>query len=429
VISGSEYVKEGAVLAPLGSKIAIEGPSATAAWAYQKALLAGYSSGDIYWFTRNSNFDTAFPSGGRNRDIQETSKGNRYTGKLLTKGIIVGDKVHLFFEDDPEVHIIDQYIVAIGADIKGLSGAWSILSEETKDKLEAIYDTNKYFSDDEERTIIGLASEDKSLLVVGVATYKMLKEKNQVDSVEIKLTSTKTRERTHILQGEHLKYVQANKTLPTNACPPEGIPTVIATIEALNNYMPLGVMKGERINYNLANRTQLAAYIAREYPNLPPSIANKFVEDIVKLRTNPLKPFGMDQEAIKNIEQEMDQEAIRNIEQRMKKENSKMRPEKWEDLSMDKIYRGTLQESIEKIKKEEYQALENTEKYKSQLLENIRKSKKQELKNGRKRINRVLKSVIGIIEDIKNIEDIEDNIEKTRKEVFQVLKKLEKKIF
>jgi lysine/ornithine N-monooxygenase len=97
VISGSEYVKEGAVLAPLGSKIAIEGPSATAAWAYQKALLAGYSSGDIYWFTRNSNFDTAFPSGGRNRDIQETSKGNRYTGKLLTKGIIVGDKVHLFF--------------------------------------------------------------------------------------------------------------------------------------------------------------------------------------------------------------------------------------------------------------------------------------------------------------------------------------------
>jgi hypothetical protein len=321
VISGSEYIKESAVLAPLGSKIAIEGGSATAAWAYEKALQFGYSPADIYWFT-DSCFETAFPSGERNRYVQRISEGKRYAGRSLAQGLIVEDKVHLFFEDDPEVHVFDQYIVAIGADIKKPSGAWSILPEEIRDKLEAIHDINGYFYDDKESTIIGLASDDKSLLVVGAAAYNLLKARSQIDNVKRGSSTAKMRQFTRILQGDHQKYAQANKTLPTSASPHEGIPTVVATIEALNDYMPQNIMREGRINYNLANRTQLAAYLAREYPNLSPSIAKKFVEKIIKLRTNPETPFGMDQEAIRGIEQEMDQEAIRNIEQNIGNENS-----------------------------------------------------------------------------------------------------------
>ena len=308
VMSGVDYLKSGQILTTSDDsefdtsklKLAIEGGSATAAWVYEKALANGYKPENIYWFTRSSNWDKAFPPGERNQDIQRQSEGSRVAGISPRDVILQGKKVHLSFKDKSRDRVVDQYIFAIGTDINGSYGLNRILSEDIRNRLEDVYDTNGYFYDGEDDAVIGLASQDKSLYVIGSAVHSMLKDKNEN---EVK----------------RAKYDDTNKTLPANARPPEGIPTIISTIAALNHYMPVYTKDMEDMedmedtekidinsNFNLDNRTQLAAYIANKYPDLPASDANTFVERILKIRTRSTTPYGMNQEAIGRIEQSME---------------------------------------------------------------------------------------------------------------------------
>jgi hypothetical protein len=95
--------------------------------------------------------------------------------------------------------------------------------------------------------------------------------------------------------------------LPPNAQVPDGIALTVSVIETLNQYMPVTPRPGRNdgdfdwtLNFNTANRTQIAAYFAAT-TDLEPFVANVAVALIVHFRSTTARTFGITNHQVLHI--------------------------------------------------------------------------------------------------------------------------------
>jgi len=150
--------------------------------------------------------------------------------------------------------LIDQVIYCIGGNPAAIE-ATANLFPRLVPSLEPLKDQNRMLSDG--NGVLAWATPSRNLVVVGAATFNF-----QSQTFDKKP------------QAAPMSF------LPPNAQVPDGIAVAIATIEALNAYMPVKptgfqLDQGKitfkqsasqqvqwNINFNTSNRTQIAAYLA-----------------------------------------------------------------------------------------------------------------------------------------------------------------------
>jgi hypothetical protein len=286
-------------------EVAVMGGSATAAWVVELAKLRGYKV--ILWYTRPDNntndpakkwdvtsrFAAAFPDGWRNQAVQRDFANERKV--LDLKGVYLrgrNGKHHLalWFNNQSggvELYPADLLIYSLGYEHTATEGVRAILDANIQEEMVAFYDRDRAISDDQ--CLLAVGVPDGSLLVVGSGMVS--KFGFQVKDV------TK-------LGSKVATYADIKKTLPPASQPTEGIAMLMAGIEAFNRYMPVEVTpKGLswNINFNLCNRTQLAAFVAQQFTDLPPFAANLAVALIIKLRAHKGNTHGLTDEVVSRI--------------------------------------------------------------------------------------------------------------------------------
>jgi hypothetical protein len=311
----------------------IYGGSATSSWAAETALLRDYRVAG--WWTRckkddnslKARFAAAFPPGNRNYIVQtelERVRGVYDIERIIDHGAsglrggpftIVGNR-----EGTEKRVTADQIVMCLGSN-----------SEETFSKffpngynagilkLEPKYDRNWTISGsrDTEHKLLGFGTADNEILILGsaVATAGNLTAEAKIDNAK--------------------SFGSIANTLPRALAPDQGIGVLTAAIEAFNQFMPVEVTGTEKmytlpeyqqapgkghglrnrpvdgqhahvtnqdikwnINFNTANRDQLAAYFASE-TDYEAIVANFFVALIVECRAYTI--HGLSQQSINNI--------------------------------------------------------------------------------------------------------------------------------
>lgn len=338
VISGPAFMEGQTAPVPETSKyrrwsVAVAGGSATAAWAVETALVRGYTV--KLWFQRKSGnetkeqrFKAAFPPGDRNYMVKKAvldSVGlltNLKTIHVLPADLMVREKIGLEFDDGKWVWV-DQFVYAIGSDFS--TGIGAMLSDDLKKEIRPFRDRNRVVSTDG-TAVLALGTKDRSLFIVGAAVYNAIGALKSLDP---------QRDKAKYADVESTDYAKINQTLPESAVPPEGIGLIMASIEAFTEYMPVSnprkavdytipeflTEKGKThipnpragkkvqsftfdrdinwdINFNTANRNQIAAWIAAT-TDLDACAANLAVALIVAIRAK--RTFGLQEERIQMI--------------------------------------------------------------------------------------------------------------------------------
>src|SRR5262249_27094447 len=150
---------------------------------------------------------------------------------------------------------------------------------------KAIVDTKKHLHPSGE-AILGYYAKGGRLLVVGAGSYK-------VDARKL----GDPRE-------APARYAKGNEYLPTAARPPEGIPTIIATIATLTRYLDDGASRW--LDINLANFSDLDEHFSEgigwaftqvALPHLrrvDPRLVARFITDqVVGTRIMKTSPYGI----------------------------------------------------------------------------------------------------------------------------------------
>ncbi len=330
----------------VGKTIAVYGGSATAAWVVELALMRGMTV--VKWFTRpgrggdawnaDTRFETAFPPGARNVRVQIDCHGVREVLNLT--GVDLGRPhndvpfVKLKFRNSQgrEVRLaVDLLVYALGSQHGADTGIRALLSQGLQGQLVAYYDRD--FAISAQPSLLAVGTPDRSLMIVGAAMSSAAGFRGN----DLTLQGDPTRNLTNIAP-----YAEISATLPPAARPTEGIAMVMAGIEALNQYMParpaaqtrVGTYRtparttaratspqqapqgsvnrqGGRmnfheldyewdINFNTANRTQLAAFLAQQ-TDLEPFAANLAVALIIHLRTRAQNVLGLSEPQVSVI--------------------------------------------------------------------------------------------------------------------------------
>ena len=273
LMEGIEYLDAGP---PYGKSVAVFGGSATAAWVATEAMARAE---ELLWFTRpgGSLFNGCTLPGDRNfKILQATEKlrliaslarvdyipEKREGGELLQPAKV---QLTLTLENGgSKCCLVDQLIYSIGGDASGDGSIQKMVSADLRGALQPLMDHNQVISDG--NGVLALATPDRSLLVIGAATY------NYSDKGFIKQTAPM-------------------KSLPTASQVPDGIAMITASVQAMNSYMPFkqnnqGFVTENGLNINLANRDQLAVYLALYFSGIKPRKADKIVEEIIKARSS-----------------------------------------------------------------------------------------------------------------------------------------------
>jgi hypothetical protein len=306
-------------------EVFIYGGSATASWVAEMALLRGYKV--TAWWTRlskepgNKNdpvdrFATAFPAGDRNCVVNDYLKGvrgvydidfifdagkNQDVPRFMIAGRDKDNKVSAF----PHAH---QIVMCLGSDTDETFKKFFGNKYRNPDgglKFYPKYDRNYALAGDSmaERRLLGFGTEKNEILILGAAvatTFDLAKDAGISRAVN---------------------FGSIADTLPRALAPDQGIGVLTASIEAFNEFMPIEVTGQERdyeqpkfhqcehehkyvpnaentkkhkhvtnrdikwnINFNTANRTQLAAYFASETVHSA-TVANFIVALIVAFRS------------------------------------------------------------------------------------------------------------------------------------------------
>jgi len=339
IVGGNEFMDPGWKMpeeaAIAGSTVAVYGGSATAAWVVELAVMREMNV--LVWFTRpgsgenpwdaEARFTEAFPAGNRNSTIEKDFEKVRSVLKLTKVTRLETGKLKLAFknkEGNVEIQVVDLLVYALGADhlTKGIK---TILDPGIHADLVAFYDKNLAIS--AKPSLLAIGTENRSLIIVGSAMSSEAgfgRDTLWLQGDPQKLIENNTR-------GVKLaSYKDISNTLPAAARPTEGIAMIMASIEALNEYMPVTVASQRRlvmhstpdlttsagvlprgsanpdaghdhlhdidfewdINFNTSNRTQLATYIAQT-TDLKPFPANFAVALLVHLRTRPGNALGL----------------------------------------------------------------------------------------------------------------------------------------
>jgi hypothetical protein len=226
-VSGEAFLDDG-VTVKKDSVVCVEGGSATAAWAVEKALTEGAKG--VFWFTRpdpkakglDDRFEAAFPAGGRNDWLKKHGDKIIWSVGAVHSSKVKEGRIAITFENGVVV-ACDRYVAALGA-----SGGLNLVHPDLRKQLQPIRDAEKHL-DPDGNAIVGLATKDGTMLAVGPVMYETQKE-----------------------------YSDSNKYLPRAGRPPEGIPTIIATIGALRRYLGGGQKKW--VDFNLQSFTDLDEY-------------------------------------------------------------------------------------------------------------------------------------------------------------------------
>jgi hypothetical protein len=184
---------------------------------------------------------------------------------------------------EPEFpYYTDQLIYCIGGDPGAPGSVADILDHDLAGELEPLRDDNRMVSRDG-NGVLAWASATRDLLIIGSATYNFT-----IPQVKAKQDAPMT-------------------WLPPNAQVPDGIALTVSVIETLNQYMPVTPRPGRNdgdfdwtLNFNTANRTQIAAYFAAT-TDLEPFVANVAVALIVHFRSTTARTFGITNHQVLHI--------------------------------------------------------------------------------------------------------------------------------
>ena len=308
-----------------GKHVAVYGGSATAAWAVELAAIRGMQVS--CWFTRpgdggddaaydvRARFREAFPAGGRNTEVEADYAEVRTVAQLVKVELVrlgTGSLLALKFaprRGAPYWQVVDLLVYALGAAHTARSGIRAMLHRDIQESLVAYYDRN--FAVSSQPSLLAIGTEDRSLMIVGSA----MSSAAGFGGTDLAIQGDPSKRMATLA-----KYADLSSTLPPAARPTEGIAMVMASIEALNHYMPATPVpySGELyltpegrltlhtthfqwdINFNTSNRTQLAAYLAQT-TDLEPFAANLAVALIVFLRGKNV--FGLTGEQVEVIVQ------------------------------------------------------------------------------------------------------------------------------
>lgn len=315
-----------------GLTVAVYGGSATAAWAVELAILRTMKV--VLWFTRpdertgswdgKTRFKDAFPPGERNTEVEHETREIRKVLKLLDVKLLgTGDAfgsgatpfIGLTFRNSENQVVraaVDVLVTALGSAHTKAAGIreWFTKDPDLEKKLVPFYDRDQAIHS--QPSLLAVGTTDRSLMIVGSAMSS---------AAGFNLPELAARDPYKI--AKLVDYREISATLPPAARPTEGIAMVMASIEALNQYMPAKQSSGRHamfstparttaeatgpgqlprgsvnpirqdtlhavdfkwdINFNTSNRNQLAAFLAQA-TDLEPFAANLAVALIVKLR-------------------------------------------------------------------------------------------------------------------------------------------------
>jgi hypothetical protein len=290
--SGDAYLNDN--VAVRGSVVAVEGGSATAAWCVEKALLNG--AAHVFWFTRpgqgslEDRFAAAFPAGDRNVWLKQQHNVTRLVGTVtraewVVRGSPTTNRLRLLFQEGHEF-FVDQYAAAVGATETG--GFLGTL----RDNLRAIVDTHGHLHPSRS-AILAYEGVGNGLLIVGAGVFK-------VGASPLRPEVNPAR------------YVRGNEYLPTAARPPEGIPTIIASIATLARY--LHGSSSRWLDVNLANFSDLDAHFATGVaralaqvvlPAVPDfsrdQVARFITDQVIGTRIMKSSPYGIKVEEMREL--------------------------------------------------------------------------------------------------------------------------------
>ena len=319
-----------------GKTVAIYGDSVITSWVAEQAHIRGMKV--VLWFTRpgsgneawnaNARFKEAFPPGSPNTKVQADFDNVRKV--LSLQEVILNEdesiKIGLSLQNESGQTVgyaIDFLVYALGAGHAPNAGIPTILDEDIKSRLIPYYDKNLAISSTP--ALLAIGTEDKSLMIVGSALNSSAGfDLGTLKSTLKDLRRKKLQEQELPVSADDLavektidsiaSYAQISDSLPLAARPAEGIALVMASIEALNDYMPVkGVDRSSHnehlhvysvdqgINFNTSNRTQLAVYLAAMRQELDPFTANLAVKLIVHLRTPAGNMFGLRDDQVERI--------------------------------------------------------------------------------------------------------------------------------
>lgn len=287
--TGDAYLDENVADDIRGKSVMVQGGSATAAWSVEKALRSG--AGRVYWIHRaqgqvdlETRFEDAFPAGKRNDWLKELEARTDRVVRHLAEPVATrwtGAALEVRFKDDKIQPIqVNQFVAALGA------GATADYLGAIRDELVPIVDTEGHLHTDAD-CVLAYTDPRQQVLVIGAGIFRLPGGKDSS------------------------LYVKGNEYLPTAARPPEGIPTIIATLATLCRYLQKS--KSAWLDINLANFTDLDNHfrqgVARTFATVlthrtgwPLALTSRFVTDqVVGTRIMKTSPYGITVEELATL--------------------------------------------------------------------------------------------------------------------------------
>jgi hypothetical protein len=290
LMEGIEYLN---APPPYGREVAVFGGSATAAWVAAEAI---ERSRRLLWFTRpgGSEFRGCTLPGDRNYMILDQTKDLRLLAELRRIDYLPAKRIGTTLlrrpmvkltlrptSGDDKICLVDQLIYSIGGNSSDPHALQNLIAREIRSTLQPLRDHNRVLGDD--NGVLAISTPDRSLIIIGAAAY-------------------------NYSQPEFNKQAAPVKSLPTASQVPDGIAMIVASVQAVNNYIPLrqdsqGNITESNLNLNLADRNQLAVYIAAFFPAIAPAAANTIVEQVIAQRSSgaPGKAFGLTEKDFESI--------------------------------------------------------------------------------------------------------------------------------
>jgi hypothetical protein len=265
---------------PYAEEVAVFGGSATSAWVAAEALTR---SKKLLWFTRpkGSEFRGCTLPGDRNYDVLQKTEKMRMLASLIQITYLPPlwrvDKeskerkevrrarvaLTLGCDEGDRTCLVDQLIYSIGGNPDDDQALQKLIHEDIRKELQPLLDQNRVLG--LPSGVLAVATPDRRLMIVGAAAYNYAASGFKKQSAPM-------------------------ATLPTASQVPDGIAMIVASVQALNSFMPFKLdSKGNtesNLNLNLANRDQLAVYLAVFHPELSPFDADEIVTKTIALRSS-----------------------------------------------------------------------------------------------------------------------------------------------
>jgi hypothetical protein len=292
VIEGIEFLEKEEERSPKIDRF-VYGGGATAAWV---AAIAYQHSPRMGWFARpeGSKFSGADLPGIRNEIILSRTQHRLRSLESVEKVEVAGELLKIHVAEKDYYYVAHQFIYSLGGDnsVTAEGGIHQMIDKDLRDELSPFRDMHgalatlgprlsdengeKYDDfDPGNGHCLAWSTESGSLMIVGGATFNVA-----------------------YLTGGAQKAPMA--TLPWNAQVPDGIAVIVATVSALNTYIPIKqsvtlgktkkdwadvAIKENTTNINLADNNQLAVLFTLMFDDWSAAQVNQLVLNVIEARS------------------------------------------------------------------------------------------------------------------------------------------------